>query len=470
MKLYCFTFEGKAPHELFAALSRSPYSLFFDSADGQHELSRYSFIVFQPLETIEAKNGKITITNREQQLSFPGQPFEAVRDRLEVYGIGKESRNDYPPFQGGVAGFFGYDLVRTLERIPEETDDNPAMPDMAVGIYDQVFAYDHQKKKAQFLVHAPDEKSASVRFQHFQRLTEHSSQLETLTDADSQWYGTHDRDQYESAVQRVIDYIHAGDIFQANLSQRFEAKLPGGFDPWMHYLTLRQVNAAPFGAFMNFGGIRLASASPERFLFVHNRQVETRPIKGTAPRHEEEAIDQFFRNRLENSDKDHAENTMIVDLLRNDLSKVCEDHSITVPQLCKLESFARVHHLVSIVKGVLRADQTAADLLRACFPGGSITGAPKVRAMEIIEELEKKRRGPYCGAMGYIGFNGTMDTSITIRTLVYDGDTVSFNAGGGIVAESTPVNEYDETMIKAEAIFRSFEIFVEEQISKTQVA
>ncbi len=473
MKLHSFACDEAEPHELFASLSRMPYSLFFDSADQLHELGRYSFITFQPVEMIESKNGKITVTNREQQLSFRGQPFQIVRDRVESYGLDKESREDLPPFQGGAAGFFGYDLVRSLETLPEETTDNPAMPDMAVGIYDQVFAWDHQKQKGVYMVHASDDRIAALRHQHFMRLA--TSPLAHpasggMVERDGQWYALHMRDEYESAIQRVIDYIHAGDIFQANLSQRFEADLPAGFDPWEHYLTLRRVNAAPFAAYMNFGGVTLSSASPERFLYVKNRQVETRPIKGTAPRHEEESLDQFFRNQLENSEKDRAENTMIVDLLRNDLSKVCEDHSIDVPRLCGMESFAQVHHLVSIVTGTLRADQTPADLLEACFPGGSITGAPKVRAMQIIEELEKTRRGPYCGAMGYIGFNGAMDTSIAIRTLVYDGHTVSFNAGGGIVADSASFSEYDETMVKAEAIFKSFEIYLEQKTAGNRKA
>lgn len=463
MKLYSFTVEEGQPHELFAPLSRHPYSLFFDSADPLHELANYSFIAFHPIETIESKNGVMTVTNREQQFSFEGNVFDILRDRLEVYGLDSDSRADLPPFQGGAAGFFGYDLMRGLEKIPPQAKDNPNMPDMAVGIYNQVFAHDHEKGKGWFITHADDDDSAALRFKHFQRLVNDAPAPAVYENADSQWRSSHTRESYQDAVQKVIDYIQAGDIFQTNLSQRFEAVIPEGFDAYDHYLTLRKVNAAPFASFMNFGQVRIASASPERFLWVKDRQAETRPIKGTAPRQSEEGVDQFYRNALENSEKDRAENTMIVDLMRNDLSKVCEDHSIEVPQLCKLESFAKVHHLVSIVKGTLRADQSPVDLLQACFPGGSITGAPKVRAMEIIEELEQKRRGPYCGAMGYVGFDGTMDTNITIRTLVYDGQTVSFNVGGGIVADSKPAEEYDETMSKAEGIFNSFEQWEQEQ-------
>jgi para-aminobenzoate synthetase component 1 len=208
---------------------------------------------------------------------------------------------------------------------------------------------------------------------------------------------------------------------------------------------------------MNFGNVQVASASPERFVLVRDRWVESRPIKGTQKRDQNEAVDRLHRSRLQNSAKDRAENMMIVDLLRNDLSKVCDDDSVEVPVLCQLESFAKVHHLVSVIEGTLNTHSGPADLLKACFPGGSITGAPKVRAMQIIEEMESKRRGPYCGTLGYIGYNGAMDTNIAIRTLVYEGGTVSFNVGGGIVADSIPAVEYEETLIKAEAIFNSFE-------------
>lgn len=473
MKLYSFPVKESAPHDLFTALAPQPYSLFFDSADPGHELSRYSFIAYHPLEMIEAKNGVVSVTNKDQQLTFNGRGLDVLQSRLEVYGLDRESRPDLPPFQGGAAGFFGYDLARDIENLPVQAQDNGNVPDMAIGIYDQLFAYDHHKNKGWFLIHATSEEIAQSKYQHFLRLIKPHQPFASLPPTGGgqgggaaepkQWQTSHTRQQYEESVRRVIDYIYAGDIFQCNLSQRFETALPEGFDIWVHYLALRRVNAAPFACYMNFGAVKISSASPERFLFVEDRLVETRPIKGTQKRVPDEALDQLYRNTLENSEKDRAENTMIVDLMRNDLSKVCEDHSIKVPQLCQLESFARVHHLVSIVNGTLRADQSPAHLLRACFPGGSITGAPKVRAMEIIEELEQKRRGPYCGAIGYIGYNGTMDTSIAIRTLVYDGNTVSFNVGGGIVADSKPADEYDETMAKAEAIFNSFEISIEQE-------
>jgi para-aminobenzoate synthetase component 1 len=263
----------------------------------------------------------------------------------------------------------------------------------------------------------------------------------------------------------VINHIRAGDIFQANLSQRFSAALPTGFDSFAHYQSLRAKNPAPFAAYLDLGAIRIASASPERFLSVRGGIAETRPIKGTVARDENPVRDNAARAALMMSEKDRAENVMIVDLLRNDLAKVCADDSVEVASLCEPESFAKVHHLVSTVTGRLRENFTSLDLLRACFPGGSITGAPKVRAMEIIAELERRRRGPYCGAIGYVGANGAMDMNIAIRTLVYEGRSVSFSVGGGITTASDPEAEYRETLAKAAAIFDSFRPSDEKEIA-----
>jgi para-aminobenzoate synthetase component 1 len=260
------------------------------------------------------------------------------------------------------------------------------------------------------------------------------------------------RPDYEAAVARVIDYIYAGDIFQANLTQRFRAELPAGLTPFTLYRRLRQLNPAPFAAYLDFGQVVIASSSPERFLSVRNGRVETRPIKGTRPRGRSPAEDQALMRALLASEKDRAENVMIVDLLRNDLSRVCRDASVAVPELCICEAFATVFHLVSTIVGELEPGRSALDLLKASFPGGSITGAPKIRAMEIIAALEPTQRGPYCGTIGYIGFDGTMDSNIVIRTYALDGSTVTFQAGGGIVADSDPAEEYEESLAKARAL------------------
>ena len=249
-----------------------------------------------------------------------------------------------------------------------------------------------------------------------------------------------------------MDYILAGDVFQVNLSQRLETAAPG--DLFALYRDLRRRNPAPFAAYLDFGPLRILSASPERFLRFDpaGRGVETRPIKGTRPRGRSAALDRALRRELETSPKDRAENVMIVDLLRNDLSKVCEPGSVRVPGLLDLEEHPTVFHLVSTITGRLREGLDAADLLSAAFPGGSVTGAPKIRAMEIIGELEPTHRGPYCGAIGYWSVTGALDTSIVIRTYVAAGGRLYFQAGGGIVADSTPKEEYRETLDKAEAL------------------
>ncbi len=453
--MFVYSLPGKDPLRYMGALHALPYTLFFDSADRAHPQARYSFIAFLPFETIESKNGRISVTNPEQQLSFIGDPFGVVQQRLDAWGLDKRSQPDLPPFQGGAAGCFGYDLARQLERLPGSAHDDKSMPDMMVGLYDQVLAFDHHRGRAWFITHATSDAIAKARFHHLRKLTDGAPFIEAQS-AQADFAPALTRHEYERRIARVIAYVHAGDIFQANLSQRFSAEMPRGFDAFAHYLHLRAVSPAPFAAYMNFGAIRLASASPERFLKLQDWQVETRPIKGTAARHADAALDALAAKALLDSGKDRAENAMIVDLLRNDLSKTCQDHSVDVPVLCGLESFAQVHHLVSVVKGVLNANSTPLDLLRACFPGGSVTGAPKIRAMEIIEELEDNRRGPYCGALGYIGVGGTMDTSITIRTLVHNGRHACFNVGGGIVAESQPDAEYQETLVKAGGLLKSF--------------
>ncbi|MCB1784136.1 MAG: aminodeoxychorismate synthase component I [Alphaproteobacteria bacterium] len=459
MKPFVEEIEDLDPLQAFLSVKHLPYSLLLDSADRKHPASRYSFVVCHPIETIESKNGKITVTNWEQRLSFSDDdPFRILSERMKAWREKTTTIHGLPPFQGGAAGLFGYDLARSLEKLPSKAKDNPNIPDMSVGIYDQVYAYDHLLRKGWIITHARNESEAQTKRKFLHERFAQEYEVPPFTAVDLEWESNFDADDYTDQVSRVIDYINLGDIFQANISQRLDAKIPSGFDPFIHYLHLRKVNPAPFAAYMNIGDVKISSASPERFLVVDkNGAVQSCPIKGTRPHVGDPSIDRAYRSDLKNSEKDKAENTMIVDLLRNDLSRVCTPESVEVSALCKLESFAGVHHLVSTVSGKLREDQTALDALRACFPGGSITGAPKIRAMEIIEEIEPQRRGPYCGSIGYIGFDGTLDTSILIRTLVYDRNTVSLQVGGGVVADSDPDAEYQETFDKAAPILHSFE-------------
>lgn len=470
MKFYYFKTENYAPIDVVSAFHDDPYCLFFDSAAPSHPDNRYSYVLFQPQETIEYKNGTCSITTTETAIQNKGVcPFTKLRERLHVNHHDYYAPKSLPPFHGGAAGFFGYDLGRMIEDIgtymphknDTDTNDENAIPDMAVGIYHQLYAYDHHKQQGWFFIHALNSSIANTRMRFFENAVAHSDNQQshkTNCTPIEQWTSSHTKESYMRDTRRVIDYIYAGDIFQANLSQRFETRLPDSFHPFDHYKILRDINAAPFAAYMNFGNLKIASSSPERFLSVAaDNKVETKPIKGTMKRSHDPAQDAAIADKLRESAKDNAENAMIVDLMRNDLSRTCIDSSIDVPKLCALESFAKVHHLVSTVTGQLRPDQHPVDLLKSCFPGGSITGAPKIRAMEIIDELEGTPRGPYCGSMGYIGFNGTMDTNIAIRTLVYHDDKARFNVGGGVVADSDPMTEYQETLDKANAIFKSFE-------------
>ena len=371
-----------------------------------------------------------------------------------------------PPFQGGLAGYLGYEFAGALESVPAPHRRNRSLPDVVLALYDWVIAWDHETADAWIIstgVPASGRERqlrAETRLRRIKELVTGATSVHHAADlppSDGRGLAeaagvvsTFSAAAYRAAVTRVRDYILAGDIFQVNLSQQFAAPLPG--KPFELYTRLRRRNPAPFAAYFEVGGAAVLSVSPERFLKLgEGGSVETRPIKGTRPRGADPADDARLARELLSSEKDRAENVMIVDLLRNDLSRVCRAGSIHVPVLCALESHPTVHHLVSTVEGQLAGGEDAMTLLAAAFPGGSVTGAPKVRAMEIIAELEPTARSVYCGAIGYIGFSGAMDTSIAIRTAIAEDGRLYFNAGGGIVADSDPDAEYRETLDKAQA-------------------
>jgi para-aminobenzoate synthetase component I len=441
----------------FARFAHSPGPIFLDSARPGGDAARYSFIAADPFLTLKARDGWI----EDGESRFAGDPFAALAERLARYPV--ESEPDLPPFQTGAAGYFAYDLARHLERLPAHRIDDQPLPDLLMGFYDWVIAYDHAAKKAWAMSSGHPGKTPAERHSRatarlagvIRQLAEPPALPNAIVRAEPK--SDVERAPYEGRVRRVIDYILAGDIYQANISQRFNATLPDDADPFALYCALRERNPAPFAAFIRHGNISIVSASPERFLKLRHGHVETRPIKGTRPRGRTPEEDRALAEELTASEKDRAENLMIVDLLRNDLSRVCRDRSVEVPVLFGLESYATVHHLVSIVTGELNQGKTAIDLLRAAFPGGSITGAPKIRAMEIIAELEPTRRGPYCGSIGYVGFDGSMDTSIVIRTMAILGRQLTFQVGGGIVADSDPASEYDETLTKARALIETLQ-------------
>jgi para-aminobenzoate synthetase component 1 len=432
-----------------------PYRLFLDSAARGTRLGRYSFVTADPIAVVRSKGA------RTERLDLPGgdrrlvtgDALDAVQALLTPHA--SEPLAGLPPFQGGAAGYLAYDWGRVLERLPAPRHDDLALSDVVLGVYDWVLAWDHDESHAWLVSTGLPETSAPAAM-----AAPWSAPVAPAPSypVEGGWWNpglalrssfTHAG--YLEAVARVREYIFAGDIFQSNLSQRFEAPLIE--PPWELYRRLRTRNAAPFAAFLDFPDAVVLSASPERFLRVDvGGHVETRPIKGTRPRGVGPEHDGALGLALSESEKDRAENLMIVDLMRNDLSRVCAPGTVRVPELFALERFATVHHLVSTVVGQLAPGMDALDLLRAAFPGGSITGAPKVRAMEIIAELEASQRGVYCGAIGYWSVTGALDSSIAIRTAVATADRIYFSAGGGIVADSDPEQEYRETLDKARGL------------------
>lgn len=441
----------------FAPLSGRPWAVFLDSthALAGHPLGRYDILAADPYLTLTARGGLTAIRDRSGVLYSTEDPLRILRRSL----AGADAPLPGIPFCGGAIGWLAYDLARRIESLPVRARDDLRMPDLVMGLYDWALVVDHQIRRA-WLVSAGRDPETSRRWDALVRLFERPPSPAPLAHAAdaAPFESLHalranfERDAYLRAIARIQSYLIAGDCYQVNLAQRFTTRVRG--DAWASYLRLRRMNPAPFSAYLTTPWAQILSCSPERFLRLHDGLVETRPIKGTRPRDPSPAIDAALAHSLLTSAKDRAENLMIVDLLRNDLGKVCRTGTIEVPELFAIERFASVHHLVSTVRGRLAEGEDATGLLRACFPGGSITGAPKIRAMQIIEELEPDRRGLYCGAIGYIGFDGAMDTNIAIRTLVATHGRVDFWAGGGIVHESVAEDEYQETLDKAAPFFR----------------
>jgi para-aminobenzoate synthetase component 1 len=397
-----------------------------------------------PLCTLVTHGDFTEITRNNLTIKSSADPFDLVKQQL----VSEFISADDLPFNGGAIGYFSYDLARRLETLPVIAEDAENIAEMAVGIYKWAVIVDHQQKKSYLVGHDCEEQQWHALIAQFSQLPE--PQEHDAFKVVSSINSNMDKAFYTLAFNRIKQYLKEGDCYQVNLAQRFVAHCEG--DPWTAYQTLRKLNAAPFSCYLNSPEVQILSSSPERFLKLTKGVVETKPIKGTRPRKQVDAEDQQQIKSLESSNKDRAENLMIVDLLRNDISKTCKKGSVKVPIIFNVESYATVHHLVSTVTGILADDKHALDLLKSCFPGGSITGAPKIRAMEIIEELEPHRRGVYCGAIGYIGFNGNMDSNIAIRTLVHSKNTIRFWAGGGIVNDSVVEEEYQESFDKAAAM------------------
>jgi len=433
---------------LFEAIADLPWAVFLDSGLHHPGQSRYDILTAQPYMRLVTR-GKLTEVHADGVQLSRDDPFDLVRRHLAADPASAGPQ----PFSGGAIGYFGYDLARRIENWPARATDAEHMPEMAVGIYDWAVVVDHEEQRA-WLAGQGRDPDTDLRWGDLvQRFSQPPAERARAPfRVTSAVCSNLSPTRYARCFRRAHDYIYNGDCYQVNLAQRFSARAAG--DPWLAYQALRVINPAPFSAYFATPYGHILSASPERFLKVEQGRVETKPIKGTRPRAGHARLDAERVAALQASEKDRAENLMIVDLLRNDLSKNCSLGSVKVPKLFEVESFATVHHLVSTVTGELAPGRDALDLLRGCFPGGSITGAPKLRAMQIIEELEPHRRGIYCGAIGYIGCDGNMDLNIAIRTLVYSRGTVRFWAGGGIVADSTSDEEYQETFDKAAALLR----------------
>lgn len=452
----------------FSAWCEKPWSMLLDSGKPASEYGRYDIFVADPVITLEtadpssdslSTSTQTTITQGSQVEVSEDNPFDLLNDLLKQHPV--QPTHSEVPFAGGAMGYFAYDLGRVVEKLPSQAQQLPISQAMMVGIYDWAVVVDHRKQTAAVVSYACYEQTEQEWDDICQRILtiiqiRHApNNFKVTTNVSSNM----DYAYYAQAFERIKAYIQAGDCYQVNLAQRFSATCEGS--AWQAYSVLRELSAAPFMAYMHFDDFQVLSASPERFLQIVDDHVETRPIKGTRPRDEEPSIDLANAEQLQNSIKDRAENLMIVDLLRNDISKHCAIGTVKADKLFQLQSFSNVHHLVSIVTGQLEPDKTAIDLLHGAFPGGSITGAPKLRSMEIIEELEPHRRGVYCGSIGYIGFDGNMDTNITIRTAVIADGEISFYAGGGIVADSELEKEYNETLDKAAnmlALLKQFKV------------
>lgn len=442
-------------------------SFVFESIKGPEKIARFSFIGFEPASRIKIKNGYIEIESEQRVSVSQCNPLKRIREILSGY---KQMPVEFlPPFQGGLAGILSYDFVHYLERLPRTTIDDLRIPDADLFLIDRLIAFDHLNKRAWAIVcpglrdGKPDPlvfyDEAEYHLDRMCRIAEtHSAEVcSSKLSRDIEIIHEMTKNEYMDMVKRAKEYIAAGDIFQANLSQRVSAHIHNT-DPWDIYNVLSTINPSPFAGYIDFGDYQIVSSSPERLVRIKDGVIETRPIAGTRPRGMNFNEDEIMRDELLLNEKERAEHIMLIDLERNDLGKVSDYGTVEVDELMTTEDYSHVIHIVSNIRGILAPNKTTIDAIRAVFPGGTITGVPKVRCMEIINELEPVQRGPYTGSMGYIGFSGNMDLNIIIRTFVIKDNRAYVQAGAGIVADSDPEREYYETLKKAEALIRTLEM------------
>jgi len=464
----------ETPISAFQKIGRGNYSYLLESAEGGDKLSRYSFIGIDPFLIFQSKENRIETTTKKKKEIHKDNPFQYLR-RLSAYFKATYTEG-LPRFFGGGVGYFGYDLVRFIEELPNNTKDDLAIPDCMLIYAGTMVVFDHLTHQMWVIANIPAREKGLSRKQIYEqavaKIEEVISQLKDsdFKSLDDQEEADEDikrqkssltqsnvtKEEFIDKVKKAREYIMAGDAFQIVLSQRLNRKT---FEsPFKIYRSLRSLNPSPYMYYLNYGEIQIVGASPEPLVRLTGDLVESKPLAGTRHRGRNIAEDLALEKDMLSDEKEKAEHTMLVDLARNDLGRICCPGTVKVTQFMTVEKFSHVMHLVSEVQGIIQPNKDALDALEACFPAGTVSGAPKVRAMEIIDELEPHYRGPYAGAVGYIGFNGNMDTCITIRTIVFKDKQAYIQAGAGIVYDSVPEKEYTETLNKAQALFKAIQL------------
>jgi anthranilate/para-aminobenzoate synthase component I len=462
------SWSATTPVGAYERIASGPYSFILESVKGSKATARYSFVGTEPFLILRTKGRRAEIHHQGSHQVLQGSPLTILNNLLQEFSIPKSE--GLPTFSGGAVGFFSYDIVRFFEELPQLAFDDLNCPDLLFMFTDTVIAFDHEQKSVQIIYTPPKthvlqtdrkallekglSKIARIEEQLAGPIQRRLPQFQSTTTAHPDSNFT--KEQYIKMVLRGKEYIAAGDIYQANLSQRFS--VPFDQDPWLLYKVLREVNPSPFAGFLQMEDLFLVSASPERLIRLQGGLLETRPIAGTRPRGKNPPEDRDMRTELLSSEKERAEHLMLVDLERNDLGKVCRYGSVQVNEFMVTERYSHVMHMVSNIQGELSPGKRCLDVIRAVFPGGTITGVPKVRCMEIIEELEPVVRGPYTGSFGYISFADELDLNLIIRTFVIKNGRAYIQVGAGIVADSEPEREYNETLYKAEALLRTLRL------------
>ena len=456
-KFRVFKLDFIEPIRLFRKFETYTKLVFLDSAGHIGANNRYAYLAIDPICTIKVKNQKVYINDKEKKVSLKNflQNILNTCSHSKIKGI--------PNFQCGLSGYVSYDYCLNIENIPQIDKKKSNFTDLNIGLYDLVFAFDLKLKKTfLFSLNLDDTKyvqsvdshiARRKRLLNFYKLPYIARSIPNKSKI--RWKQEISKKEYKEKIKRIICYINDGDIFQTNFTHKFIAQKPANLSENLFYINFRNNTRTPFSAFLNFEDICICSFSPERFIKVDSLKVTTSPIKGTVKTSANKIKDNILKESLIKSEKNLAENLMIVDVLRNDISKVCAKGSVKVKELAELKSYKNVHHLVSTIEGNLRSKKDILNLLIACLPGGSVTGAPKIRAMEIISELEKSQRGVYCGAIGYISFSGDADFNIPIRTATIFNNQISINCGGGIVADSKPESEFRESIDKISNIIKN---------------